>query len=308
MKIIKEENAVLQTLAYYLALTDVALSPMEIRKYTAKKGDKMPLFKIHTLLDSLKNKGIIINKNGFWTIRTSTSSTATNPAGKQITPDRLKGAKNAAFKWKKFSQTARFIPYIPYIREISVTGSVALNSATEKSDIDMLITAESGKIWTTRFLITVCSWILGSRRYGQNIKNRLCFNHYTTLNSDGFGPPSIDLIVQSIRVPVWSTAESKNENFPVYRINPSKAGLKLKNSIEFALNATKIGIVLEELLGRAQVLKIKNNPIQYPKELEQPSIQSKQLIFYYPKVQETEYKYREIMKSIQKTRNIEYRI
>ena len=278
----------MQTLAYYLAMANTALTPLEIRKYTLLKGGRIPLFEIHNALNSLKNEGIVIEKNGFWTVKT----------GELSLQNRLEGTKNSAFKWKKFSSTANFIPYVPYIRGVAVTGSVALNNATQKSDIDLLITTKNDRIWTTRFLITIISAILGNRRYGQNITDRLCFNHYMTSDSKAFGPPNISSVVQNINIPVWDIDKKKYEEASVHCLKPSKTGLKLKTAAEQVLDIIKIGPVLEKVLGRIQIAKIKNNSTQYPEELREPSLKSKQLIFYYPKVRDTERKYREIMSSV----------
>ncbi|OGZ60960.1 MAG: hypothetical protein A2919_00450 [Candidatus Spechtbacteria bacterium RIFCSPLOWO2_01_FULL_43_12] len=284
METTKEEGVVLQTLAYYLAMADVALTPLEVKKYTLQKRDTLSLFEIHNALNSLKNKEAVVGKNGFWTIKT----------GEFSAQNRLEGTKNSAFKWKKFSTIASFIPYVPYVRGIAVTGSVALNNATPKSDIDILITTESGKIWTTRFLITVVSWVLGSRRYGQNITDRLCFNHYITSDSDGFGPPDINSVVQSINIPAWNIGGKPSAHL----LRPLKPVLKLKNAVEYILDRSGIGLILERILGKAQITKIRNNSMKYPKELKTPALDSKQLIFYYPKVQDTENRYREIIKHI----------
>src|SRR3989344_2294988 len=212
MKKTKEEGAILQTLAYYLAMADMALTPLEIRKYTLLKEGRIPLFEIHNALNSLKNKGVVVERNGFWTVKT----------GELSMQNRLKGTKNSAFKWKKFSSTANFIPYIPYVRRVAVTGSVALNNATQKSDIDMLITTKKDRIWTTRFLITIISGVLGNRRYGQNITDRLCFNHYMTADSEVFGPPNISSVVQNINIPVWDIDKKKYEEASVHYLKPSK--------------------------------------------------------------------------------------
>ncbi|MEX2145243.1 MAG: nucleotidyltransferase domain-containing protein [Candidatus Spechtbacterales bacterium] len=284
----KEEYAVLETLAYYMAMANLALTPLEIKKYIRQKEANLSLFEIHNALASLEKKRLTHENRGFW------SPNIKNTA----IPDRLKHAKTSAFKWKKFSETAGFLPYVPYVRKVDVTGSVALNNSTPESDIDILITAERDRIWLVRFLITIYSWVSGIRRYGKKVTDRLCFNHYITVDSAASGPYNIDTVVQNIKVTVWDEKETRHNNTSIHHIKTSKAGIWLKRALETALNITFMGHALEKSLGIMQIAKIKKNSTQYPEELGPLTVESKQLIFYYPKVRDTERRYKEIIRSI----------
>jgi predicted nucleotidyltransferase len=63
---------------------------------------------------------------------------------------------------------------------VGVTGGLAMKNATVKSDWDLLIVIKSGKIWTGRTLVTILTQLLGKRRYGKKIVDRVCLNFFVT--------------------------------------------------------------------------------------------------------------------------------
>ncbi len=81
-------------------------------------------------------------------------------------------------KWHIASRSIARIRWIPFLRMVSITNTVAMNTAEEESDIDLLIVGRSGRLWTTRWIITVALQLMGVRRHGQQITNRLCLSFY----------------------------------------------------------------------------------------------------------------------------------
>lgn len=73
---------------------------------------------------------------------------------------------------------AWFLRYIPFVRGAALAGSQALGQQKQGSDIDLLIIAEEKFLWLARMLITAYFQLLGRRRYGKNIADRFCLNHY----------------------------------------------------------------------------------------------------------------------------------
>jgi len=47
-------------------------------------------------------------------------------------------------------------------------------------DIDLIIAAKKGRIWTVRTFVTLLTSVLGARRHGNITKNKICLNHYIT--------------------------------------------------------------------------------------------------------------------------------
>ena len=71
--------------------------------------------------------------------------------------------------------------FIPFIRGVWISGSLAVGNVREDSDIDILVATEEGRLYTTRFLIIGLMKILGKKRNGNTPKEthqKLCFNHF----------------------------------------------------------------------------------------------------------------------------------
>ena len=58
-----------------------------------------------------------------------------------------------------------------------------MKNANVKSDWDLLIVVKNGKIWTGRTLVTTGVHLLGMRRHGKKVANRVCLNFFVTDNS-----------------------------------------------------------------------------------------------------------------------------
>ncbi|MEX0878047.1 MAG: nucleotidyltransferase domain-containing protein [Candidatus Spechtbacterales bacterium] len=290
------QKTILKTLAYYQALSKLSLTVLEIQKYLRKEkgvSHAYSLFEIQKELNKLEEYGLVTEQNGFWVLSVS----VTNEPGLSVFENRITNSKYAALKWKKFAKTGRFLPYIPFIRSVAVTGSTALSNAKEKSDIDVLITSKGGAIWSTRFLVTTVSLLLKRRRYAKKIENRLCFNQYLTQDAINLGPETVDDTVNSIKIKVWDNKIPAN-NEALLSLQPSKILILLKNTVEKILKTLRLDKLFETFIAKLQIAKIQNNPTDYPKELEQPSLNSANLIFYYPRVKITEKKYKEILSSL----------
>lgn len=294
------EKSIIKTLAYYQALGGIPLTLVEIRRYLVeKKGAKesASFLELQRMLETLIDKGFVLKKNGFYKLRGSTEEFK----------KRETSAKHTALKWKKFTQKGKILPYIPYVRMISVTGSLATNSTHEESDIDILIQSSPRKIWTARLFVTLATQLFGSRRHGTKIKNQLCFNQYTTQDANELGPPNINAVIEDIRIPMWSqnNNSSFSRDFSLFSFRPHSSLMALKKIVEFVLDITLLGRALEYILGKIQIMKMKNNQVDYPKLLPSPTIESTNLIFYYPRVMATEKEYARILNELKYSAGVE---
>lgn len=88
---------------------------------------------------------------------------------------------------------SRFFNYIPFVEFVLMSGSVALGNVSERSDLDVIVGAKSGRIFTVRFFCLVLFRFLGMGRRKEDDKegsnNKLCFSHFMTPASYRFYLP-----------------------------------------------------------------------------------------------------------------------
>jgi len=137
------------------------------RKYEME-FNKISLANIRKTLEDNELKKFIQEKNGFYFLR----------GREDIIRTRINRQKIADQKWKKARKIISLLQLIPYVRMVTVSGSLALNNTREESDIDVLIAVKSGRIWLTRFFVTVFLQLIGRRRHKNLTKDRICLNHY----------------------------------------------------------------------------------------------------------------------------------
>lgn len=96
-------------------------------------------------------------------------------------------------KWQRLLQHRRFFHLIPFIDFVLVSGSMALGTAREESDFDVIVGARAGRIFTVRFFCVSVFELLGLRRkradYKGKIEDKLCFNHFVGPIGYTLAPP-----------------------------------------------------------------------------------------------------------------------
>ncbi len=85
---------------------------------------------------------------------------------------------------KQYYHRARIAGYLlqlaPFIRMIGLNGSLARAQAKIYSDIDFIIIAKPGRIWTCRIFCLILMMVSGMKRYPNKIAGRVCLNLYQT--------------------------------------------------------------------------------------------------------------------------------
>ncbi len=72
----------------------------------------------------------------------------------------------------------RILRYVPFVRLVALNGSVVRGEENSQSDVDILVIAKSGRLYTTRFFATFFIALTGWRRHGEKISGRICLNCY----------------------------------------------------------------------------------------------------------------------------------
>lgn len=83
-------------------------------------------------------------------------------------------------KWKVTRRIVRWLAPVPYVRSLAMSGSLAIGNTKPSSDIDVLVIAARGHLWTARLLLLLVVQVLGVRRkyWDAEAPNKVCLNHY----------------------------------------------------------------------------------------------------------------------------------
>lgn len=166
---------------------------------------------------------------------------------------------------KKTKWLGILLQWVPHLRCIILNGSLASGTAKKSSDIDILVVAKYGRIYTVRFFINSFATLLGIKRsYDDNKSHagKFCFNYYLSTNfliipiNRGRKIDQYCADNYSKSVLVWGKQSLYNrfmeENEELFR----KAGSKeqgARNSLRFPTNIFypifTIGRILEFLLN-----------------------------------------------------------
>jgi hypothetical protein len=124
-------------------------------------------------LEGNDSSGLIEEFQGFYFLK----------GRKELVSQRIERNKVSVGKIKRLKRYIKILRYVPFVRMVAITGRLAMKNAEGKSDWDVLVVLEKGRIWIGRTLVTFMLQILGKRRHGNKIKNRVCLNHFLTTAS-----------------------------------------------------------------------------------------------------------------------------
>jgi hypothetical protein len=273
----KSKN-ILRTIIYYDIL-DYPLTVFELWKYLIeieKEDDKeCSLGEVIEMLESEELKRHIEDFRGFYFLK----------GRSDLVEKRIQNDKNSIAKYKIAKNVAWWLRFVPFVRMIAVTGTLAMKNSEKNSDIDFFVVLEKGRLFTGRFLVTAMVHIFGKRRYGKKIKNRICLNYFITAKSleikrkDLFAANEYSFIYPLFGFDVfqkfcranieWINKFKPNYQLPElkpaqYYSEHSKASRFIQNTKETLINILG-GDRIEVWLKRKQVEKIKRNPLTYKK-------------------------------------------
>jgi len=165
------ENSILQTIIYYDIL-NYPLTSFETWKYLLAENS-CTLGEVVEALESDDLKNRIEEFRGFYFLK----------GRKDLVERRIQRDKNSAVKFEIAQKAAWWLRFVPFVRMIAVTGTLAMKNCEKDSDIDFFVILEKGRIFTGRLLVTLIVHLLGKRRHGKKIKNRICLNYFITTGS-----------------------------------------------------------------------------------------------------------------------------
>ncbi|HEX8974834.1 MAG TPA: hypothetical protein VF817_05145 [Patescibacteria group bacterium] len=171
------QKSILATVAYYDGLK-YPLSAFEIWKYIIRADyssneGQIAQPSLSEVIFCLQQESIsrnIENQDGFYFLR----------GRKDLVAKRIESGKISAVKIKQLRRIVKWIIYVPFVRMVGVTGRLAMKNAQQGSDWDLLVVIKDGHIWTGRTLVTAAAHILGKRRHGKKVADRVCLNFFVT--------------------------------------------------------------------------------------------------------------------------------
>lgn len=161
------EASVLKTLIFFDQL-DVPLSVTELARFGIDLESNTAYATIVESLANLRERGIVQCHHGLWFL-----------AGRRDCVENQRVRSGWQFrKWKRLRFAIRLLRFVPGLRMLCLVNTLAVDAADDTSDIDVLIIARAGRIWSVRLFATVLLTMCGVRRHHQKVTNRICLSFY----------------------------------------------------------------------------------------------------------------------------------
>ncbi len=265
-------KSILATIVYY-DVFDYPLSAFEIWKYRTVQaqgqeyGNETPvtLEDIMVMLDTESIKRSIGNRQGLYFVR----------GREMLVKRRLRRGKLSIAKYRGVHNLVFWLRFVPFVRSVALTGSLAMKNSEISGDWDLLITLRSGHIWTGRAVLSALLQCFGKRRHDTDIADRACLNYWVTTTSleiitkDLFSSNEYFFITPLFGYSVFQKFQEKNSWIrrfrPQYKVSTSPHLMCIQDSF-FSKFSRDIGEILlsdrwlERKLSLWQKKKIAANP------------------------------------------------
>lgn len=151
-------NSELKSLLYH-DVFDYPLTAGEIIKWAVGSGVEI----------DIKQEKRVEEKNGLYFLKGKEGVVYKRLLKKRISARKIQIAKKAA----------DILSIVPTIKMVAMTGSLAMENASDDSDIDLLIVTTNSTLWTTRIIAYVFLKLFGTKirkPKDKNQKDKLCMN------------------------------------------------------------------------------------------------------------------------------------
>ena len=275
------EKQIIATVVYYDIL-NYPLTSFEIFLYlikdTESKENKYLLSDIVELVDGSEFfKNNLDQELGFYFLK----------GRNKIVQERLDRKKIWDEKWKKSKKIFWIMQIIPFTKLVMGSGSFSLGNTRKDSDVDLMIVAKWGRIWTVRTFFTLLTSILRVRRYKDRTEDMICLNHYITDKS--LRIPFESLYTAQLYYHILSIYDSEEDRKMFRKFQEENQWMKkylenyefsqleglrsmkrnrilsfISKSFEFILSG-KIGDYFEKIMSKIQSNRIKKDPLNLKK-------------------------------------------
>ncbi|MDF1497966.1 MAG: hypothetical protein P1P85_01230 [Patescibacteria group bacterium] len=205
----------------------------------------------------------------------------------EIVEQRLNRKKIWDSKWKKSKKIFWIMQIVPFAKLVMGSGSFSLGNPRKDSDVDLMIVAKKGKIWTVRTFFTLLTSLLRVRRHKNKTEDMICLNHYITDKSLRIPFESLytaqlyyhilsiynsdkdrKLFLEFQKANEWMKKYLENYEFSeiegLRSIKRSKVLSLIAKIFEFTLSG-KMGDYFEKKMSEIQTNRIKKDPLNMKK-------------------------------------------
>lgn len=165
----KISKSIIKTLCYS-DVFDYPLRKTEIYKYFL--GQKVKKKKIYETIDDLFRKDLIGKKGNFYFLL----------GQEKICSIRISREKESSKKWKLAKKFTKILSRIPTIKLIGVSGSLSMNNADFRDDIDLFFITSKNSLWLSRLLVNLILIMYNVKRKTSDSFgiDRICPNMFIT--------------------------------------------------------------------------------------------------------------------------------
>ncbi len=97
--------------------------------------------------------------------------------------DWLSRKENTDRMLQRLSGVFRLLGYIPWVKLVGVTGTLAAGNASDKDDVDVFIVAARGRVWLARFFVVLLLKLCGVYRTDVYPQGKVCPNIFVDESS-----------------------------------------------------------------------------------------------------------------------------
>lgn len=165
----KLERSIFQTLKFY-SLFKYPLTSKEVNENLYKYSDSVHIKETEGTLNLMCQNGELGKIKDYYFISGNESDVETRKTRKFI----------AEKFWNRTKLYGQYMKMIPFIKMVSICNNLAYDNPSEQSDIDLFIIIKEGRMWTSRFLLTIVLHFFGVRRHGNKVAGRFCLSFFVT--------------------------------------------------------------------------------------------------------------------------------
>lgn len=156
----------------YFDLFDQPLTAVQLWQLQVGAAGAHSLGEVRQAAEAAVDSGALATKFGYYFL----------PRRQSLVRTWLRRHALAQEKWKLTRRIARWLQYVPFVRMIAMSGSLAAGNTRPTSDLDLFVVVATGRIWLARFGLLVVTELLGRRRrhWDRVAPDKICLNHYVT--------------------------------------------------------------------------------------------------------------------------------